>query len=364
MPKLLGLGESPSVGLQKGVVSDPSLTSKSVIKALEKAETMSGVKADSAYASFNGVGINVRNCRVTLSSGNCPFLYEENTCFTSNYEFSASGIPPDEKVLQFIPMGISFERLTSELRVKAITAKTSDIENLIESARLAGVDIKNIVYGPQAAAEALLTPTEREFGTVLVDIGAGSTSVSLFNRGFIRDTTVLSIGGEHLSGDLAIGLRTSLAHAEEILKKYSLFSGKPGSEHEFTGCFDTGEGGKVSTGLIKLIIEARVHEILNIITEAVRGFNFPGLLPGGAVFCGGVARFNGLAALAEEKMRIPVRTGRAETGGISLEPEHYNAFGLIKYGYSHLYGEGRVSKKKNELNGGLIGRFSNWFQNR
>lgn len=345
LPRLLGFGESPSVGLRKGIVFDPELASKSITQALIKAEAVTGTKPGSVYISFNGVGINVRDCRLLLPSHSYTFLY--NSCFNSKHDIAAEGILPDEKILQFIPAGPGILGLKQQTKVRAVTTTSRNIQNLVESARLAGLKTKGIFYGPLAAAEALLTPAERELGTVLVDIGAAATSVSLFNRGLMRETTVLAIGGEHLSGDLAIGLRTSLELAEKILKKYSLLSEwNVCDKQELTGFFDTIEGGKASAGLIKLIIEARVHELIQIISETIRGFGFYGQLPGGAVLCGGVSRLKGLAELAEEKLQMPVRTGQAETGGSLIQPGYFNAFGLVRYGYSHLYGEGRVSKKK------------------
>jgi len=357
-PRLLGVGESPSLGLRKGVVSDPGLASGAIAQALEKAEKASGIKVDEVYASFNGAGIKVRDCRLGSASGNCAFSSIPPNGFSA-------GIPREETVLQFIPPAARFEGFDKEQKAKAVTCRTMDVESVIESARLAGLAVKGVVYGPLAAAEALLTRAEKEFGTVLVDIGEGSTSISLFYKSILAETAVLSIGGEHLLGDLAVCLGTSLAQAREILSGFSLvvpgvdkgLKPGPGEIRRVNG------GGRDSAGLIELIIEARINEILNIIAETIRKFNFPGLLPGGAVFCGGVSRMKGLTLLAGEKLRMPVRTGRVETEGVELDPATVNAFGLVRHGCARMHGEESRSKKYYGP-GGLIGKFSDWFQHR
>lgn len=367
-PKLLGTGESPSVGLQKGVIADLDATAKSIGQALEKAEKMAGVKAASAVAGYNGAGIAVRNCRIPFNAVNRAVSRGGNGSMTTPADRLPAGIPQGVKVLQLIPPRIMRDHFghASESDARAITAPNRDILNIIQSARMAGLAVQDVLYGPLAAAEALLSPAEREFGTILIDIGAGATSISVFDRGLIRETAVLAVGGEHLAGDLAIGLRTSLARAEEILKKTSSQAQDGGEGEEFTSTAgpEGEENEKVSGDLIGSIIEARITEILDLVAAAINGFNYPGLLPGGAVFCGGGSRLSGLALLAEKKLQIPVRIGSAETAGPALSPSYTNALGLVKYGYACLCEGGRNFKNYREQSDGFMGRFFTWFQDR
>lgn len=367
-PRLMGVAMSPSVGLQKGVITDLDAAAKSIGQAMKRAEKMAGVKVSSAYVSYNGASIAVRSCRVTYAAGNLAVSRGRSGPSPAPSELTPAGIPQDEKVLQLIPPRImpGGFGVVPESDARAITAVNRDITNVIESARMAGLAVRDVIYVPIAGAMALLSPTEREFGTILIDIGAGTTSISIFDRGLIRETAVLSVGGEHLVGDLAIGLRTSLARAEEVLKHYSSQAKAGGEGEEFT--LTAGQEGedckKVSSELVRSIIEARITEVLDLVAVAIRGFNYPGLLPGGAVLYGGVSQLCGLVHLAESHLRIPVRIGPTETTGLALNQSYDNALGLVKYGFTSLCGEGSNSDHCRVQNGSLMSRFLNWFQGR
>lgn len=367
-PKLIGTAISPSVGLQKGRITDLDAVAKAIGQALEKAEKMAGVKATNAYVSYNGANISVRNCRINFTACNRAVSRGENGSVITPSELTSAGIPQGEKVLQLIPPRIIPDLFgyAPESDARAITARTRDITNIIQSARMAGLAVQDILYGPLAGAEALLSPAEREFGTILIDVGAGTTSISIFDRGLIRETAVLAVGGEHLAGDLAIGLRTSLARAEEILKKTSLQAQDGEEREEFVSTTwpEGEENKKVSGDLIVSIIDARITEILDLVAAVIKGFNYPGLLPGGAVFYGGVSWLSGLALLAESRLQIPVRIGSTENTGPAISPAYTNALGLVKYGSMRLCEEGQKFRERRTQSGGFMGKFLKWFQDK
>ncbi len=361
-PKLIGAEIGLSVGLRKGVIIDPEACARSIGQVLEKAEKMTGINMTSAYISYNGIGTTVRDCRAVF-----PVDSHELSCGSIK-----DGIPADEKVLQLLPgrnMPDYFWHCP-ESATRAITAPVGDITNIISSARMAGLVVRDVIYGPLAAAQVLLTPAERELGTLLVDIGAEVTSISIFDKSMIKETAVIPVGGGHLVGDLAIGLRTSMARAEKILKEYSFMV-----ENEGMGDFSTTvvceeSENKVPGDLIRSIIVARITEIMELVAVTVKGFNYPGLLPGGAVFYGGVARLRGLALLAEGKLGMPVRIEKKENkednvlenaGEPALGPEYTNALGLVKYGFTLSYQSGRDRKKRRKQ---YANRFLKWFQGR
>jgi len=329
-PELIGAGKSPGVGINKGVITNPDTVARCIVQALGKARKTAGVETAFAYVGYNGSGIKVRDCRVT-----------EN-----------------EEILQLIPprmmresVGAGFERAA-----RAITAPVDDILKIEQSTRLAGLKVQDIIYGPWAGSRVLLTQAERELGTLLVDIGAGTTSVSIFDRGGIRETSVIPVGGEHLAGDLAVGLRISLARAENILKNYGT-----GEVEQFLTALSPGNDG--SRGLpgdpVRSIIEARLTEILELVAAAINDFKYYGLLPGGVVFYGGVSRLSGLKVMAESRLQLPVRIGSHETAGFTpgLEPAYTNALGLVKYGYA-LY---REKQHINERKDRFRDKFLSWF---
>lgn len=363
-PKLTGWATSPSIGLQRGMITDTGAVAKSIGQALEKAEKMAGVKAASAYISYSGADINVRDCREFASrripgnEGYAPVVPELET----------AGILRGEKVIQIIPARVmpGESKCAPAAEAWAVTAGAGSIDSIVQSALLAGLAVEAVVFGPLAGAEALLSTAERELGTVLIDFGAGTTSVSIFDRGFIRKAAVLSVGGEHLEGDLAIGLRTSLANAQKILKNY-LTRAYEGEKKELKLNAGQGvEGNNVdgnnneAADLTRAIIEARVTEILDLVAATIESFNYPGPLTGGAVLHGGVSQLKGLAHFAENILKMPVRIGALEITEL-LEPFYTSAFGLIKYIDRCLREEKDYLNNRSKANGGIAGRFLHWF---
>ncbi len=329
--RMLGAATFPSVGLQKGSITDVDSAAKAIKQALEKAEKVAGAKIVPVYVGFNGISVSLRDCRTDCAS------------FTEC-------IPQDEKVLQFIHSRYATggHNLFNGTGKRVITAGVNDIANILESARLAGLSVRDVIYSPLAGARVLLSPAEMELGIVLVEIGAATTTVSIFDRGSIRETAVLAIGGEHLAGDLAIGLRTSMGKAEEILKKVSLEEGTT-----WTPGLTVADGMGNDERRIGSIIGARVVEILDLIAETVSGFDYPGLLPGGVVFYGGVSQLAGLVCLAESRLQRPVRAGMPGINGAPLSLSYVNAYGLVKHGLRYTY---RTKRRKNSS----MGNFSRW----
>ena len=345
--EILGLGESPSIGVQKGIVSDTDSAARSVKQALEKAEKMAGLKIDSAYLSYNGASIQVRNCRIENPVGNILADREGDNKATGLEAPAVTGIPQDEDPLQIISPRVGLAGFGCEAR--AITARSRELAQLIQSVRLGGLASKGIIYGPLATAEVLLTPAERELGAILVDIGAEQTSVSIFNRCMLWETVVIPLAGEHLASDLAIGLRISLSQAREILWAGSLTTGAeqavvndPVAEPEAP------DDGKSRDYLAGSIIKARAEEIIDLIDESIRSFNYPGALPGGVILTGGVSKLAGLALMAEKKLQKPVKTGLAPQGGIVMRPACSGALGVVNYAYRYFNHE-----RKNFTKGGL-----------
>ncbi|HBC91868.1 MAG TPA: hypothetical protein DCZ10_02930, partial [Pelotomaculum sp.] len=234
----------------------------------------------------------------------------------------------------------------AEAGARVVAAPTRNIKDISKAVHLAGLEVEDVLFGPVAAAEALLTTAEKEFGTILIDIGAGTTSVSIFDQGSLRETTVFPVGGEHLASDLAIGLHTSLHQAVEIL-----------SDCELSGSGDN------KLDLANSIIEARLAEIMHLTARVIKSFQYPGLLPGGAVFSGGTSLLGGFAPFAENILQIPVRVGDIQVDGQPLRLTLANALGLVKYGAQRLAGSG-LRLAANCESGALMDRLIKWLQGR
>ncbi|HQD75644.1 MAG TPA: cell division protein FtsA [Bacillota bacterium] len=363
--ELVGAGESPSVGIHKGVIENPALAARSIKQAVEKAEKMAGVRVNRVSVSYCSANVKVLNSPGSFSlngpSGSCPG--KERPAVTG-IDPALAAVPPGQRIIEHLPAPLTGTTPGVEQDCgRVLTAPSEDIANLIECAHLAGLAVQEVVYSPLACSCALLTPAEIELGTILIDIGAGITSVSIFNRGSLRETTVLPLGGEHLAGDLAIGLSLSLTRAVEILREYRT--------EEVPGGEDGGPGsgvcdavkGKNSRELVHSIIEARLTEIFTLAGEVIRGFDYPGALPGGVVIHGGVSQLSGISRIAENILQMPVRIGRLQNPGPDLSPTFANALGLVKYRFSRLQGDRKLGNRW-EQNKGFVGKIFNWFEDR
>ncbi len=364
--ELVGSGEAPSVGIRKGAIENPSLTAKSVKQALEKAEKMAGIRAGRVFVSYcsSNAGVIDFPGGFTMDShglypGASPAITGSGSCP------GPAGAPPGRRIVKRLPAVLTRtgpERKQPCSRI--VTAPSEEITNLIECVRLAGPAVQEVIYSPLAGSYALLTPAERELGTILLDIGAGLTSISLFNRGLLKETAVLPLGGEHLTGDLAIGLRLSLNQAVEVLKEYELEKTPPEGIH----CAGTGVGGAVEgqkpQDLIQSIIEARLTEIFTLAGGVIKGFDYPGPPPGGVVIYGGVSQLSGLSSWAEKTLQMPVRIGRLQNQGLPLNPAFANALGLVLYRLARLPGKKKISRDCREQSEGFVGKVFNWFEDR
>jgi len=324
-PKILGSAETPSIGVTKGCITSPESAAKAILQTLEQAQRNAGARRpETVFVSFNGETTTVKNCLVDLKAGRGTAGRSKH----SGFPVVPAGLAKGDSALQLIPPrdlpGRSLFEMEAGARV--VTAPTNNIGAISKAVHLADLEVGDVVFGPVAAAEVMLTPAEREFGTILIDLGAGTTSVSIFDRGTLRDTAVFPVGGEHLASDLAIGLHTSLNQAVEILGSCELFG---------SGENQVGPEG-ISGSMARSIIEARLAEILYLTGSVIKSFHYPGLLPGGAVFCGGVALLGGFAQFAENILQIPVRIGNIQVDGHPFSLTLANALGLVKYGTQRL----------------------------
>ena len=262
----------------------------------------------------------------------------------------AVAIPLDREVLHVLPqefiideqdgirdpLGMSGVRL--EARVHMVTGSVTSAENIVKCANRCGLTVDGIVLAPLASGSAVVSAEERELGACLIDIGSGTVDLTVFHGGAVKHTAVLSVGGNHLTNDIAAGLRTPIAAAEKIKCEYgtaltSLVSGEDTIEVPSTG-------GRVPRVLSKLvlseIIEPRIEEIFSLIHGELVRSGFEELLTSGLVLAGGTANLHGIVDVAEQVFNLPVRVG--EPTGVSglsdmvAGPQYATAVGLLLYG--------------------------------
>lgn len=372
---IIGIGTSPSRGLRKGVVINIEATVSSIAAAVQQAETMAGCEIGSVYASISGSHIKSFN-----SHGIVGIKKREVSQFDIQRVIEAAkavAIPLDREILHVLPqefiiddqdgirepLGISGVRLES--RVHIVTGSVASAQNIVKCANRCGLTVQDIVLSALVSGKAVLSAEEQELGVCLVDIGGGTTDIAVFHNGAVKHTAVISVGGNHITNDIAAGLRTPLASADEIKCRYgtalvSLVNKDETIEVPSTG----GRTARVlSKAVLSEIIEPRVMEILNMLQRELLRAECDHFLTSGLVLTGGSASLNGIAQAAEQVFNLPVRVGLPQgVSGLTdlvRGPEYATALGLVLHGASEL-GSARSSKRASSVTR-LFKRAANWF---
>ncbi|MBA4372382.1 MAG: cell division protein FtsA [Thermodesulfovibrio sp.] len=326
---LLGMGVSPSAGLRKGMVINIDDAVASIRTALDETEACSGVRVRSV-----SVGISGSHVRGFESCGAVGIRGKEvsHTDVDRAIESArAVYIPLDREVLHVIPtefildgqegitdpVGMSGVRL--EAKVHIITGAVSSVQNLLKCCEKAGLDVVDLVFEPLASARAALTRDEKEAGVVLVDIGGGTTDIALFREGSLRHAAVLGVGGNHITNDIAVGLRIQMAEAERLKKTAGATEIGPDQEPEVQMTQACGQVRSLRCADLASIIRPRCEEMLELVREELkRGFGYEHAVYG-VVLTGGSSLLRGFDRMAELVLQLPVRIGRPEIIGT---PEH------------------------------------------
>jgi cell division protein FtsA len=351
VPRVVGVGISPSRGLHKGLVINIHEARESIRDSVRKAEQTSNFKVESAY-----VGVTGRHVTSNNNHGVVAITRNDRVVRPIDLKrvlISAQSIktPSDRRLLHVIPRGYAVDgqagvqnpvgmhgfRLDVETHV--ITAAVTSVQNLVKCIRNLGIEIEDLILEPLASSEAVLSDDERQVGVIMADIGGGTTDVAIFREGSIWHTSILPVAGYQLTRDVAIGLGLPFEIAEEMKKKYGsvmpVYEKKKGD----TAPAISNDGHGVSYQDLCDIIKARVEEILKLIVLEMPNSNYEELVPGGLVLTGGSANLSGLAALGRESLNMPVRIGvPSNTYGIGdmlQDPAYATSVGLILWGNKH-----------------------------
>ncbi|PIR21371.1 MAG: cell division protein FtsA [Deltaproteobacteria bacterium CG11_big_fil_rev_8_21_14_0_20_47_16] len=327
---IIGIGSHPSKGLRKGVVVNIESTVSAIKRAVEEAELMAGCDITAVNASITGSHIKGINSRGIVA------IKEKEVRSTDLKRVidaaQAVAIPVDREVLHVIPqeyiidnqdgvrdpVGMSGVRL--EAKVHIVTAAVSAAQNVIKCCNRAGLNVGEIILAPLATAESVLGQDEKELGVAVVDIGGGTTDVAIFANGSVMHTIVLPLGGNHLTNDVAVGLRTPANEAEKIKQRYgcvltSLVSREETIEVPSVG----GRNPRIlSRQILSEILEPRMEEIFNLVRQEISRAGFEDRISAGIVLAGGCAGLEGMPELAEQVFNLPVRRGiPKEVGGLT-----------------------------------------------
>ena len=336
--RILGVGIEPSKGLNKGIIVDLNAASRAIAKSIEKAERTSGLEIDSAVVSMAGSHVEAINSKGVV--GVSGKTIDENDIVRAVDAARAVTIPHNRDVIHVIhrgftvdgqegirmPVGMHGYRLEVETHI--ITASAASVDNLREAVNTAGANVDQFVLNPLASAEVVLTETEREMGVVVCDIGGGTSDMAIYINGDVWHTMVLGVGGNHITSDIAHGLRLPIPQAEEtkVQHGYALQADVDVDEFFLVKPFG-GEGPlQVRRADLALIIEARIQEIFSLLVQEIKRSGYDGLLPAGMVLTGGVSALPGIRKLASQVMGIPVKIAQPE-----------NLIGMVDQLYSPAY---------------------------
>lgn len=352
--QIIGVGSSPSRGMRKGVVVNLDACVASIRQAIEEAELMAGCSVERAFLGIAGPHVRGLNSRgVVAISGRDHEVSREDVQRVLEAAGAVS-IPPGREIFHVLPqefsvdghpgihdpVGMTGSKLEADVHI--ITASITAAQNLVNGVNRAGVEVEAAVLEQLAAADAVLTEDEREMGVALVDIGGGTTSLVIFERGAIRHVAVLPTGGEHVTSDIAVGLRTPAIEAERIKKRHGCALASLVDQDETLEVPSVGgrKSRVLSRQILCEIIQPRIEEIFTLLAEEFSRSGFDRSIHAGVVLTGGGSMLEGIAEIAEDILDAPVRRdGPSEQiGGLAdtvRAPEYSTAVGLALYGAHH-----------------------------
>jgi cell division protein FtsA len=345
---IIGVGSSDSEGIKKGAIVDIDLTVQSIRRAVESAERMVGISIEQVFVGIAGNHIKLQPSQgVVAVSSEDREIGEEDIIRVIDAS-KVVAIPPEREIIDVVPQqfivdgldGISDPRgmlgVRLEMEGTIITGSKTVIHNLVRCIERAGLSYAGVFLQPLAASSLALTKDEKSMGIVLADIGAGQTTVSIFDHGSLVATTLIPVGGEYITNDIAIGLRTSTEIAEKVKVKHGCAFVDDAVEEEVFKVPKIGSNVEKDFSQVELanIIEPRVEEIFDLILDEVRRLGYDDV-PGGFVLTGGVASMPGLLEVARLGLQNSVRIAIPDYIGVR-EAQYTTGVGIIKYAYQNI----------------------------
>jgi cell division protein FtsA len=376
-PKIIGVGNSPSHGLKKGVVVNIEKTVQSITDAVEQAENMAGVEIDSVVVGIAGDHIRSINGRGVVAVSGVDNEITENDIRRVIDAAKAVVLPIDREIIHILPqefivdeqrgipdpLGMSGVRLEAEVHI--VTGAVTSAQNIYRCVNRASLNVLDLVLQPLASSYSVLSDDEKELGVAVLDLGGGTTDIAMFFEGCIRHTGIVALGGGAVTNDLALCLRTPIDQAELI----KLRSGA--ALHSVIDSNETvdipGVGGraarKVSRGLLVDIIQPRMEEIFSLAANEMKKSEFANLMTAGVVLTGGGSLLKGLNELAEEVFDMPVKlgfpTGFSGLIDLAKSPIYATAVGLILH-YLNKQDEYSMIDDIKKDDFGIIDRMKTW----
>jgi cell division protein FtsA len=349
--EVVGIGAVESRGIKRGVVVNLEAAVESIKKAVDEAELMAGVEVDSVYLALSGPHVKGFNSRGVIAVAGKNREITRDDVRRAIDAAKAVALPAGREILHVLPqdfvvdeqdgigapVGMTGARL--EVNVHVVTGASSATQNLIACVNRAGVTVVDHVIEQLAAAEAVLTPDEKELGVALVDIGGGTTDIAIFERGSLWHTGVVPLGGDHFTNDIAVGLRTPIPDADKVKRKSGCALSAMVGEDETIEVASVG-GRKprlMARRILSEILQPRAEEVFHQVWDEIRRAGYERSLNSGIVLTGGGAILEGLPEIAEQIFDLPIRRGvPVGIGGLAdhvNSPAFATPVGLVLYAH-------------------------------
>jgi cell division protein FtsA len=365
-----GISTSASRGLRKGVVVNVEAAVESIRNAVKAAESSAGAEINSVYVGISGGHIKGFNSYGAAGVRGKAVSDVDVTRVIDSAK--AVYVPLDREVLHVIPTGYTLDGQNSirdpigmigtrlEAKAYILTGAITSVQSLLKCCEEAGIEVSDIVFEPLASAEAVLTGDERELGVAVVDIGGGTTDIILYRDGWLRHSSVLAIGGNHFTNDVAVGLRISVSEAERVKKSLGNVTADMTADTNEISIVQGGQERKILRGQLSEIIQPRAEELLDLIRAELIACSGYDIASTGIVLTGGGALLKGLDRMAETLLGLPVRIGFPRDikgcADIMNNPIYATGAGLVLYGYGSEPGKTFSS----DAFTGVFGRMKGW----
>jgi len=374
--QIIGAVSGPTSGVGRGIVNSIEETTSSISAVLEKAERLVGVPISRVWVSINDPYIKCERSKGVVAVGRSDGEINENDVNRAIEAARALAVPVNYEILHVIPIKfgvdnqgdvkdpIGMNGIRLEVETLIVQGLSTQIKNLTKAIYRTGLEIEDLVIAPLAAAEAVLSTKQKELGVALINLGSSTTSLAVYEERNLIHTAILPIGAEHITADIAIGLRCPINLAERIKKEYGTASvddiekkdevdvSQLVKEEEVNDDIDI-----ISRKYLAEIINARVEEIFDKVDGEFKRIDRSGMLPAGVIFVGGGAELDGLVEAAKKKLRLPAALGAAKNINVIIDkvrnPEFLTALGLVIWG-SHTEGDNQGGNNFRKSLGGIL----------
>ncbi|HEY1653697.1 MAG TPA: cell division protein FtsA [Candidatus Tumulicola sp.] len=372
--EIVGVGEAPSLGMRKGVVVDLEETIKSIEAATEKAERMAGIHVGDVFVGITGDHIRSTNNRAVVAVSGDDREVSPTDVRRVIDASKIINLPSDRQIIHALPrfftvdgqegvddpIGMAGGRL--EVDTHIVTGGTSFITNVLKCVHRAGLEAAGLVFEPLASSAATLAPEEKQVGVVMLDIGGGTTDIAVYSLGGAIYTATIPVGGNILTNDISLGLKTTLSEAEDVKRRFGAAVRDAGGDETFTVRTLDGRSSKDrTTEQVRQIVVPRVLETLRMAKQKIVE-NVPrDLVLGEVVLTGGGALLPNIESIAEDVFGLPVRVGTPKTvGGLTdalALPQYATAIGLVIFGASDERDAADMGRRRG---GSLVHRAQKW----